>query len=57
MVPLGTIPSLPFSGITLNVTPEHTVVYMVLMVAPGFNVIVIVNGLPAQLSDEVGYTT
>jgi hypothetical protein len=55
-VPAGTIPSTPFCGTTLKVTPEHTVVKMVEMVAPGFSVMIMVNGLPAQFNPDVGYT-
>jgi hypothetical protein len=42
-VPAGTMPSIRFVGVTVNVTPLHTIVLIALITAVGFNVTVTVK--------------
>jgi hypothetical protein len=47
----GTIPSLSFSGVTLNVTPLHVTVVKATISGVGFTYTVTVNILPTQVPD------
>ena len=51
-VPDGITPLVPFTGVTLNGPPLHTVVVIVLTVASGLIVTVTVKTTPAQLPDN-----
>ena len=55
-VPTGTIPLVPFVGVTVNVTPLHVTVLIAVITAVGFNVTVNVK---AALAPHVvlGITT
>jgi hypothetical protein len=55
VVPAGTVPFGPLTGVTLNPVPLHTDVGMSVIAAFGFTVTVNVNELPAQVP-EVGVT-
>ena len=52
----GTTPFVPFTGVTLNITPLHVVVVIAVINPPGLTVTVSVNGVPTQLYWEVGVT-
>ena len=51
-VPAGTIPFVPFTGVTLNKTPLQLVPVIALITAVGFTVTVTVNVDPVQLPDN-----
>ena len=55
VVPAGTIPFVPFTGVVVNVDPLHTFTVMGLIAGVGFTVTVTVNVLPVQVP-EVGVT-
>ena len=52
VVPAGTIPSGPLTGVTVNGTPLHSEVVKLLIAALGFTVTVTVKGVPEQLPDK-----
>ena len=52
VVPAGTIPFVPFTGVTLNKTPLQLVPVIALITAVGFTVTVTVNVDPVQLPDN-----
>ena len=51
VVPAGTIPLVPFTGLTVNNTPPQLVVLIGVITAVGFTVTVTVNVGPVQLPD------
>ena len=51
VVPAGTIPFVPFTGVTLKNTPLHDTPVIALIVAFAFTVTVTVNVAPVQLPD------
>ena len=55
VVPAGTIPLVPFTGVVLNATPVHTVAVIAVIDGFGLTVTVTVNVLPAHAPD-VGVT-
>jgi hypothetical protein len=54
-VPAGTMPFVPFTGVTLKNTPLHVVFVIALITADGFTFTVTVNVDPTQVPD-VGVT-
>ena len=52
MVPAGTIPLSPFTGLTVNITPLQLAVVIVVIVATGLMVTVTLNIAPVQLPDN-----
>ena len=54
VVPAGTIPFVPFTGVTLKNNPLHVVLVIALITADGFTVTVTVNVAFAPHSDDVG---
>ena len=55
VVPAGTTPSVPFTGVTVNAVPLHTVAVIALIEGFGLTVTVTVNVLPTHVPD-VGVT-
>ena len=55
VVPAGTIPFVPFTGVTLKNTPPQVMPVIALITADGLIVTVIANVVPTQLPD-VGVT-
>ena len=55
VVPAGTVPFVPLTGVTLNPAPLHTEVAIVVIAGAGFTVTVTVKVAPIQLPD-VGVT-
>ena len=51
VVPAGTVPLVPFTGVVLNIAPEHTVVLIAVTLACGFIVTVTLNATPVQEPD------
>ena len=54
-VPAGTMPLVPFVGVTAKNTPLHTTVVIAVITAAGFTFTVTVNIAPVQLP-ETGVT-
>ena len=52
VVPAGTMPFVPFTGVTLKNNPLHVVFVIALIEAFAFTVTVTVNGAPVQLPDS-----
>ena len=53
------MPFVTLTGVTVNATPLHTVVFIAVIAGIGFTITVTVNALPGQLpkaTDEVGVT-
>ena len=51
MVPAGTVPFVPFTGVAVNTVPVVTVVLMSVIVATGLMFAVTVNTEPVQVPD------
>ena len=51
VVPAGTVPFVPFTGVTLNTIPVVTIVLISVIAATGLTFTVTVNDVPAQLPD------
>ena len=51
MVPAGTVPFVPFTGVAVNTVPVVTVVLISVIAATGLTFTVTVNDVPAQLPD------
>ena len=58
VVPEGTIPFVPFAGVTVKALPPQAVAVIALIIGLGFTVTVTVNDAPTQLPEvpEVGVT-
>ena len=52
VVPAGTVPIVPFTGVVLNIAPEHTVVLIAVILACGFIVTVTLNTAPVTPFDN-----
>ena len=55
VVPAGTVPFVPFTGVTVKPIPLQVVAVIAVITATGFTVTVTVNGVPVQVPD-VGVT-